>query len=65
MLYCTCFECRIAICTLSLCSASLKNTFLSFILKIRRLFGRGQHFTGGSVGGQWGSADRVSLLSEP
>ena len=33
MLYRTCFECRITICTLSLCSAALGNIFLSFILK--------------------------------
>ena len=62
MLYCTCFECRITICTLSLCSASLKNTFLSFILKVRRFFGGGQYFIGGQYGVSEGSADRGSVL---
>ena len=42
MLYRTCFECRITICILSLCSASLKNTFLSFIFKVKQFFGGGQ-----------------------
>ena len=52
MLYRTCFECRIAICTLSLCSASLKNTFLSFKLKLEEFLegvSRGSVFSRNSI----------------
>ena len=39
------------VCTLSLWSASLKNTFLSFILQVRRFLGGGQQTRGQSLVG--------------
>ena len=56
MLYRMCFECRITICTLSLCSAALKNIFLNFILKSEDFLEGVSILRGGGVSG--GSADR-------